>query len=68
MAFKRNVGTADRIVRLVIGVSLIAFGVAGLFPGIWRIVLPIIGLIPITTAALAYCPLYQLIGLSSAKR
>jgi hypothetical protein len=63
-----NMGTADRIVRVVIGVSLILFGITGLFPGVWRVVLPVVGLIPIVTAAYRYCPLYQLIGLSGAKR
>ena len=68
MAIKCNMGTADRIVRVVIGVSLILFGITGLLPGVWGVVLPIVGLIPIVTAAFGYCPLYQLIGLSGAKR
>lgn len=68
MAVKCNVGTADRIVRVIIGVSLIVFGAVGLFPGVWRIIIPVVGLIPLITAALGYCPAYRLVGLSSARR
>ncbi|NJD10192.1 MAG: DUF2892 domain-containing protein [Gemmatimonadetes bacterium] len=68
MAVKCNVGTADRIVRVVIGLSLILFGVFGLFPGVWRIVVPAVGLVAIVTAAIGYCPAYRLFGLSSAQR
>ena len=47
-----NVGKADRIVRVVVGLGLVAFGLA---KGSW---LGLIGLVPLGTAAIGYCPLY----------
>ena len=68
MAIKCNMGTPDRIVRVIIGVSLVLFGVFGPVSGAWRAILPIVGLIPIITAIIGYCPAYQIFGLSGAKR
>lgn len=53
-----NVGTIDRIARVVIGVVLIALVFVGpQTPWGW------IGVIPLLTAAVRFCPLYRLIGL-----
>lgn len=47
-----NVGKVDRIVRVVVGLVLIGFGVA---KGSWW---GAVGLIPLGTAAIGFCPLY----------
>ncbi|QQR79807.1 MAG: DUF2892 domain-containing protein [Deltaproteobacteria bacterium] len=47
-----NVGKADRIIRIVVGVGLIGFGLA---TKSW---LGAIGIIPLATAAIGFCPLY----------
>ncbi len=47
-----NVGGWDRVARLVAGVLLLAAGVA--FRSWWGL----IGLLPLVTAAFAYCPVY----------
>ena len=52
----RNIGTVDRLLRLVIGIvciALVFFGPKN--PWGW------IGVIPIFTALLSWCPLYTLI-------
>jgi len=49
---KCNVGTTDRILRIVIGIIIIAIGVY--FRSWWGA----IGLIPIITGAIRWCPLY----------
>jgi hypothetical protein len=60
MMFKRNVGSADRIFRLVVGLVLIALVFVGpKTPWGW------IGIIPLATALLRTCPLYTLLGISS---
>lgn len=53
-----NVGTTDKLVRLVIGMALI---IAGLFFQSW--IIGLIAIIPIGTAAMGWCPLYLPIGL-----
>lgn len=61
--FNRNIGTADRILRLAIGASLIALVFVGpKTPWGW------IGLVPVITALITWCPLYQLFGLRTCRR
>ena len=55
-----NVGNIDRIVRAVIGLALIALAWAGTI-GAWGW----IGVVPLLTAALGFCPVYTLLGLST---
>ncbi len=63
---KKNVGSVDQWIRWIIGIVLILWGVFGL-TGAGKWVAIIIGLIPIITALLGWCPLYQLIGVSTKK-
>ncbi|MEI6028997.1 MAG: DUF2892 domain-containing protein [Betaproteobacteria bacterium] len=55
-----NVGGIDRILRAVIGLALIALTLAGTI-GVWGWV----GVVPLVTAALGFCPLYTVLGFSS---
>jgi len=60
-----NVGTLDRIVRVVLGVALIAFALGFLAPATGFNWLGWIGVIPLATAAFGTCPLYSMLGLST---
>ena len=66
--FTANVGTPDRIIRLVLGAILIAlpfFGIAGI-TGTWLAwAAPIVGLVLAATAFLSFCPIYRVLGLST---
>jgi hypothetical protein len=55
-----NVGNIDRILRAVIGLALIALTWAGTI-GVWGW----IGVVPLLTAAVGFCPLYTMLGFSS---
>ena len=48
-----NMGMTDRVVRIVLGVALIAYGIIA--PSL---IVALIGLIPLATAAFGFCPLY----------
>ena len=62
--FEMNVGTIDRVLRIVIGLGLLSLAITG--P---RTPWGFIGIIPIVTALLAVCPLYSVLGISTcAKR
>jgi hypothetical protein len=56
---KCNVGKTDRIIRVLIGLVLIGLG---FYLNSWW---GAIGIIPLFTAAIGWCPLYVLFGLSS---
>ena len=53
MMVKANVGTADRIVRIIAGVTLIALAATGTV-GAWGYV----GVLPLLTAFFRFCPAY----------
>lgn len=58
---KKNVGKTDRILRILFGLIIIS---AGLYAKSW---FGLIGLIPLTTAFIGWCPAYVPFGLSSCK-
>ena len=55
----KNVGKADRIIRLLLGIAILAAG--WVYQSWWGL----IGLIPLGTAAISYCPPYHLLGIST---
>ncbi|MBK7499932.1 MAG: DUF2892 domain-containing protein [Ignavibacteriales bacterium] len=59
---KANVGSADRIIRFILGVIILALGFY--FKSWWGIV----GIVPIITGFLNFCPAYSLIGVSTKKK
>lgn len=54
-----NVGTIDRIIRIVAGLALIAWALMGGPVWTW------IGVLPLVTGLLRYCPAYSLLGLNT---
>ena len=56
---KANVGGIDRILRIVVGLALIAWALLGGPVWAW------IGVVPLATAAIGFCPLYPLIGMNT---
>ncbi|MBC7222759.1 MAG: DUF2892 domain-containing protein [Anaerolineae bacterium] len=66
-----NEGTVDRIVRLVVGVVLLWAGLwplGGLGGAAWGIVLALIGLVLLVTAATGFCLIYRILGISTRQR
>ena len=57
---KANVGGIDRVLRIVLGLALIALTLSGTI-GAWGW----IGLVPLATAAMGFCPLYTVLGFST---
>ncbi len=63
-----NVGTVDRIFRVVIGLVLIAYAIPLGFPSTGWNWVGWIGVVPILTAFFGICPAYSLLGLSTCSR
>lgn len=59
---KKNVGGIDRILRIVLGLALLVFAFVGP-EGVkmWGF----IGIVPLATGLLNFCPLYSIIGLNT---
>lgn len=64
-----NVGSADRGIRIIIGLVAIAAMFVGPFagPGWARIALGAVGVIMIATSAMSFCPLYRIFGIRTCK-
>jgi hypothetical protein len=58
----KNVGGFDRILRVVVGVVLVALAATGTV-GAWGYV----GIVPIFTGAMGWCPAYLPFGFSTCK-
>ncbi len=56
----KNEGVLDRVIRVIVGLALLALVFVGPQTA-WGW----IGLIPLLTGALGFCPLYKLLGLNT---
>jgi len=65
---KMNEGPVDRIIRVLVGIALIALGLLGVATGVWMWVAYILGAILLVTGIVGFCPLYKLFKLSTAKK
>lgn len=57
---QRNEGTLDRAVRGIAGLVLVGLAATGTI-GLWGWV----GVVPLLTAALGWCPLYTMLGINT---
>ena len=58
----KNVGTIDRVARVVVGLALIALVFVGpQTPWGW------IGVVPLLTALVGFCPAYRLFGIRTCR-
>lgn len=62
MKFTANVGTADRIIRILLGLLLVGLVLVGQI-GLWGW----LGVVLIATAFLKFCPAYALLGLRTCQ-
>ncbi|MBO7380201.1 MAG: DUF2892 domain-containing protein [Neisseriaceae bacterium] len=60
---KANIGGIDRIARIIIGLLLIGLAVAGVI-GWWGY----IGIVPLATALIRFCPVYPLLKINTCKK
>ncbi len=63
--FKINEGTADRVIRVVVGIVLLALYFMGTVTGTLGWVALVVGIIALATGAVGFCPLYAVLGLST---
>jgi uncharacterized membrane protein YtjA (UPF0391 family) len=68
MKLNKNMGTLDRIIRLVIAVVIAVLYFTGNLSGIAAIILGILAVIFFVTSLVSFCPLYQPFGLSTRKK
>ena len=63
----KNVGSIDRAARILAGVLLLAFAISGI-PATGYNWVGWLGVVPLVTGLLSWCPAYALFGISSCSR
>jgi hypothetical protein len=61
---KVNVGGADKILRILAGLALLSLTMILDSPNRWW---GLVGLLPLLTGTMGYCPAYTLFGISTSK-
>jgi hypothetical protein len=59
---KTNVAGIDRVLRIVVGLALMAWAALGGPVWAW------VGVVPLVTALVGFCPVYPLVGMSTTKK
>ncbi len=62
---KKNMGTADRIIRVILAIIFGALYFTGTVTGTVGIVLLVLGAVFLLTSLVSVCPLYSLFGIST---
>ena len=62
---EKNVGMIDRVVRIILGIVLIAVFALNMVAAPWSYLVALIGLIALVTGAVGTCALYSLLGMNT---
>ena len=65
---EKNVGTIDKIIRLILAAIIIILFVTHVIAGTFGIILLIVAAILALTSLIGICPLYLLFGISTCKK
>lgn len=67
MTMTRNVGTIDRIARVVLGLVFLAYALGYIAPDTGYNAWGWLGLFLIGTAAVSFCPIYRVFGMRTCQ-
>lgn len=62
---KKNMGSVDRIIRVIVAVVMAALYFTGTVTGTLGIVLLVLAVVFVLTSLMSFCPLYAIVGLST---
>ncbi|MFN8170934.1 MAG: DUF2892 domain-containing protein [Candidatus Nanopelagicales bacterium] len=62
-----NTSNVDRVIRVVIAIAAVAGAIALGFGSVWAWVLVVVAAIMLVTAAVGFCPLYRVFGVSTCR-
>ena len=63
----KNMGSVDRVIRLVLAAVVAILYFTGAISGVWAIILGILAAIFVVTSFIGFCPLYAPFKLSTRK-
>jgi hypothetical protein len=65
---KKNMGNADRVIRIIIAAVVAGLFFANIIPGVLGIVLMALAGIFVLTSLISFCPLYAPFGINTCKK
>jgi len=65
---KKNMGSYDKLIRLIVAIVLIVLYYKGILSGTLGIVALLVALVLTITSLLSFCPLYTLLGINTCKK
>jgi O-antigen/teichoic acid export membrane protein len=65
---KKNMGTADKAIRILIAVVIAALYFTNVISGTLAIILGILAVVFVLTSFIRYCPLYMPFGINTSKK
>ena len=65
---KKNMGTIDRIIRILLAIVVIILYITGSITGFAAIILGILAIVFIITSMIGFCPLYLPFKISTIKK
>lgn len=65
---KKNMGTADKAIRLLVAVVIAVLFITKVLTGILAIILLILAAVFLLTSFISFCPLYLPFGINTKKR
>ncbi len=65
---KKNMGIADRVIRTILALAMIALYATGTITGTLGIILIVASVIFLLTSLISFCPLYLPFGLNTLRK
>jgi hypothetical protein len=65
---EKNIGTTDRIIRIIVGIAILAAAVLNLVAAPWTYLGAVIGIVVIGTGIFQTCLLYSILGISTVEK
>ena len=62
---KKNMGSADRIIRILAAIGFVILYYTGIISGTWGIFVLILACVFVLTSFVSFCPIYTLFGLNT---
>ena len=63
----KNVGSADKVIRILLAIVFTALYFTNTVTGTLGIVLLVLGAIFLLTSLMGFCPIYRIVGISTCK-
>jgi hypothetical protein len=64
---KKNMGTTDRVIRIIIALVLGVLVFTGVLKGIVAIILSVLAVVFVLTSIIGFCPIYTLFGIHTLR-